>query len=549
MKYLLPLFLIIGCAQISLAQSAGISHFTTKQQIKQLSELGNIKLAFSQKKSGADPSFCSCNRPILNSQLSAHLFQSIKRCNKEQYPDAAKQIEHHRLLKGLLATQSNEKAAYKTTTGLTFYRVIAQSTRDSTGAYADTVHLVYGPNRGSSYDYNDMIYPYNYAYNTSPMFNFAGIYTKPQVLFDSLRHWTINPYTNIYGPYETDIATYDAHENMITYKSMMKDSSIDPNRNYINKFNSVNDIDTALYFSYVGGVSDSAFRQFFAYNTSHLLIKDSIYEYHGGSWHLLAKTTYTYSGSNDLIQIDNYSNTTDTTFTLPLIEQIQYINTYDASHRLLTVASSFYNGTTFGPYVRDTFAYSGTYTWHNSWKEYQYDPINGYWAPMMNMTKTINLSGQPDTVYIQGFDSLLNAWVPQTKEVIHYNGNHYPDTLKEYDYNFTAYPTNPSYKTIYYYQTYLNSLETNSVPANIDGASIYPNPVKNQFTIARLNVSNGTGIYVSIINASGQIVTRQAMTWQAQTQISMQDMIPGRYWVIIQDGAGKMLHRQAVVKE
>jgi len=459
------------------------------------------------------------------------------------------QLKHHQMVTLLLQPQNDLKVAQKTTNGISFNRVIAQSTKDSVGTYFDSVYLAYSPNRGSTYDYNDLIYPYGYAYNTSPMFNYAGIFTKPQVQFDTLKHWTLDPNTYVYGPYEEDIATYDTHENTITYKSLMKDSAINGNMNYINKFNNAYNIDTALSFNYISGVSDSAFKQFFAYNTSHLLTEDSTYEYHSGGWHLSSKSLYTYDGSNNLIQIDNYSNTTDTTFTLPLIEQIQYINTYDGSHRLITVASNYYNGTTFGPYVIDTFAYSGTFTYHNSWKEYQYDPINMYWAPMFNMSKLINMSGLPDTVTIQGYDSILHSWEPQTLEVISYNTAHYPDTLKEFDYNFTYYPAAPSYTTIYYYQAYLNTLEINPVQAKNDDALIYPNPVKDQFTIASLNIANGCSISVSVINADGQVIARQTMTWQGLEQISTKELVPGVYWVVIQDGSGNALHRQAIVKE
>src|SRR5580658_8085194 len=103
-------------------------------------------------------------------------------------------ISHHRILNGLLQQQvGNDKAAERTTSGVSMERVIGQSTHDSTGVIEDSINVNYTLYRTSTYDYNDMIYPYSYPYNTSPMFNYAGTFTKPQVLFDTFHHWTIDP--------------------------------------------------------------------------------------------------------------------------------------------------------------------------------------------------------------------------------------------------------------------------------------------------------------------------------------------------------------------
>jgi hypothetical protein len=318
---------------------------------------------------------------------------------------------------------------------------------------------------------------------------------------------------------------------------------------FINKFTSANNIDSGYAFNFTAGHSDSAFKQFYQYNTMNLLTKDSTYEYHGGTWHLISRTIYTYNGSNDLIQIDNYGNNTDTTFPLPLIEQLQYINTYDASHRLLSVASSFYNGTTFGPYVRDTMAYTGTHTYHSSWKEYQYDPINTYWAPMFNMSKHLNLAGYPDSVTIQGYDSILNAWVPQTMETVHYNSFNDPDTLKDYEYNFTSFPSTPDFTTIYYYQNYLITTNTEITPEAQQQVIIYPNPVTDHFTISQLNAAMGAHLSVSIFNSLGQLTSRETMTWQGSNQIETSTLVPGTYIVIINDSHGMVLSRNSILKQ
>ena len=457
---------------------------------------------------------------------------------------------HNAILNSLLQQNHYSDAAMKTTS-VTAERVIAQSTLNNTAhTLSDSVSVNYTLYRASAYDYNTMLYPYSYPYNTSPMFNnAAGVFTKPQVLFDTFMHWTIDPNTEAYGYYETAYANYDANNNITGYLDLFADSSVNPNVLYANKFNAAKNIDTAYWNIWQSGTADSAFKQFFTYNSANLITKDSTYELHLGAWRIASRSLYTYDGSNNLIQIDNYANTTDTSFLLPLVEQYKYVNTYDASHRLLTVYSSFYDGSALAPYIQDTFAYSGTYTYHNSWREYQYDPINLYWAPMFNMAKTINAIGLPDTINKQGFDSILNAWVPQTLYVASYNTFKDPDTLLEYDYNFTAYPATPSYITKYYYSTFVNKTEVNNVAVNNDAALIFPNPATNQFTITQLNVPLNTSVFVTLMNEQGQMVMRQNMHWQGQTQISINGLIPGAYWVAIQDDKGNMLHRQAIVKQ
>jgi hypothetical protein len=281
-------------------------------------------------------------------------------------------------------------------------RVKAQSTWDNTlGSKSDSVYLVYPTNGISNYDFNMMLYPYNYPYSTSPMFNNClGVFTKPQVDYSRRDHWQIDPNTLTYGFYERDLCGYDPSFNLLRDTALFADSSFYPNMRYSNSFNAMNNVDSSHSYSWISGTSSSAFKQYFSYNASNKVTRDSIYEYSASAWHKVSNTTYTYDVPGNLIQIDNYSNNSDSTFTAPLIEQLKYVNTYDGTGRLKTVQSSYYDGTMLKPYVTDSFAYTGTTPFHLSWKEYQYDAINSYWAPMTFMTKTLGGSGFPDVVNI-----------------------------------------------------------------------------------------------------------------------------------------------------
>ena len=477
---------------------------------------------------------------LLLSVCSAHLLQAQTKGGS---------VKHRQIIAQLLQQHGDGRNAMRTTAGTSTDRVIAQSTHDSTGAITDSVGLYYATNMWSTFDFNTMAYPYGYSYSSSPMFNYAGDFTKPQVLYDTCLHYTQDPFTLVYGLYESTAATYNASKNLVTFRDIFTDSVTNANMSYINRFNSANNIDSGYWFKLAAGAADSAFKQFFVYNTSGKLSGDSVYEYHLGVWHMVAKSKYTYDASENLVQIDYFANDTDTSFTQPLFEKEQYINTYDTSNRLLTVLNNTYNNTTLAGNVKDTFAYTGAHTYHTSWREYQYDPINGYWAPMFNMSKTINAAGFPDTVNIDGFDSIMNAWVPQTLDVYHYNSFNLPDTMREYDYNFTSFPSSPSYTTLYYYQTYINTVATQNVPAVPERVSIYPNPATNTITIVQPDLPKNTMISVSLINVSGQMVCREKIPGQNEIQLSVSDLVPGVYWVVIQDDGGNVLHRQIIVKQ
>lgn len=456
---------------------------------------------------------------------------------------------HNDVLRALLQPQGSHTPAMKSTAGVSMERVIAQNTRDNVLATRiDSLNLKYGIGHGSFYDYNDMIFPYNYPYNAaSPMFNYAGVFTTPQVMFDTLRHWTVDPNTLVFGYYETGLATYDGSNNLTNYKALYVDSSFYPNTIHVNTFvPATSNISMGISSNWIGGVADSAFKQYFSYNTSGHLVKDSTYELHLGTWRLASKSLYTYDVSNNLIQIDNYSNTTDTSFTLPLVEGLQYINTYDGSNRLATVQANYLYSGGLSAYTRDTFAYTGTYSFHTSWKQYQYDTINHYWAPMFYMTKNINGIGRPDTVNIKNFDSLLNTWLPQTMDIVHYNGSNDPDTLKDFEYNFTSFPSTPNFTTVYYYETYVNLLGVEDVHAN--NVKVYPNPANNYITISQPGMALNTPVTLTLTNSLGQSVVTERLYWKGDMQMSLAGLATGTYWLVIRDGSGNIVHRGAVSK-
>jgi len=448
---------------------------------------------------------------------------------------------HDQVVRGLLSKQCTDavKAVDRTTSTVIGERVIAQSRRDSvTGPLSDSVNIRYTGLRRSTYDYNDMIYPYNYTYSTTPMFNFRGVFTAPQVQADTYMHWNQNPYTLAWGKYEWAYASYDTGNNQLTYEHLYTDSALNANTSYVNAYTG-HQILRGSWFASVGGVMDSAYQQFFQYNTLGQLSKDSILELHGGTWHIVGRTFYSYTVAGDLSEIDCFAQT-DTTYDSTLLEQAQYSNTWDGSHRLLTVTTSLYNNVALLPSDIDTFAYTGASTFHTAWREYQYDNINHYWAPMFNMTKTLNSLNLPDTIKTMGYDSVLMAWVPQMMQTCSYDSWNNPDTLNEYDYNFTSFPASPDFTTVYYYQP-IDSIPTETRAVAMKSCiQVYPVPAHNQINISGLVV--GQRYEISVIDDAGRLLLRSYVPSAATSNaLSLEAFATGTYTLVVGQADGSVM--------
>jgi hypothetical protein len=458
------------------------------------------------------------------------------------------ELKRHRALVNEML-QSQAKRDVKSKSVKKMESLMAQSTRNNTGdSLIDSVRVMYGSVDTAIYDYNTMVYPYNYPYSTSPMFNNnLGSHTSPQVWFNAYYHWTVDPNTLTYVFYQKEFRNMDFHKEIFKDTALYADSSFIPNMTYANNFNAGNVI-SSYSFIYQAGVSDSAYKQFFNYAAGKLT-KDSTYEYSGGTWHLVSKSFYSYNISNDLIQIDNYANTTDTTFTKPLPEQFQYINSYDGSHRMLTVYAKQYDGANLAPYVADTFAYTGSYNYHTSWKEYQYDGINKYWAPITYMTKQLNVSGLPDTVNIQAFDSLANQWVPYTRDVIKYDSVKNPDSLLDYEYNYVSFPSTPNFTTLYYYNYVTDPNTVNNITGSNNNIRIYPNPAHENITVSGIESKNAMA-RITLCDMQGRICVKENIVVKnGSFQLPVGRLTSGAYILTIQDAAGAMLGRRLVTKE
>ncbi len=165
------------------------------------------------------------------------------------------------------------------------------------------------------------------------------------------------------------------------------------------------------------------------------------------------------------------------------------------------------------------------------------------------MQKTL-LAGKPDTVYHRGWDSIANAWVPISKDIVSYNSYSNPDTILNYEYNWTSYSTTPDYTTVYYYDTFTynppsTSLSSASAQPEIH---IYPNPASTNITLDLPTALVDQRINVYFVNVSGQIITKQSVLAASSMTLNTSHLTNGSYWMFIENDNGQLLHRHHLIK-
>jgi hypothetical protein len=409
------------------------------------------------------------------------------------------------------------------------------------------VQLFYSGNRISGYDYNQLVYPYNYRYAGTPWFTFSG-YQELTVPFDTFWHWTVLP--NLvtskltFSYYEKTFAIYNSSSFLVRFYDLYADSILNQNMSYVNRFSPGGDIVVGYWFNLNMGMPDSAYVQFFTYNTSNELTRDSIFIHSSSGWRMVAKSYYTYDASHNLVQVDCFEDSTT-----PLREKLKYQNTYDASGRLLTVLTNEFDGTNLTQYQKDTFTYNGSSTYFSSHVMHRWDGVNHYWAPINNTSRTFNSFNYPDSVLVQGFDSLANAWIPQDLYLLSYDSLYNPDTLSDFVYNGITFPSSASFITKYYYEQAPGAGVANILPAT-NNAIVYPNPVKEILFLSQLRIDKNAAVYISLTTLKGQLIRTMSTSWQnTPIQIPVNDLPPGIYFATVQDALGTVIHQQAIIKE
>ncbi len=431
-----------------------------------------------------------------------------------------------------------------------------------TSIVIDSAKYGYSGSRSSYFDYNFMNYYNGYVLDGSIIFGFGSSLgyldhnDNPSMLSDTSEIYNIYPFTDSLSLLDTRYAIYDTGNNIVNYADVYPDSGVYSNNRYVNTFDAYQNISTSMALSetLLFSWDTSEFRSFF-YDMAHHLILDSTNSYNAGSWSPLEKWTYTYDDSGNLSQANYYYFDI---ISSSWLTSIKYVLNYYSDNNLRTVGE--YADSSYGwvSMVFDSFNYTtgvpyATYISENSYID------SGILDTRIIITKHVSIAGLPDTVFSTQYDA-SGDYISRNFTTYAYDSYDEPTISLDYQFIFDStmvtgfYDSTYDLVNYYYYELYTESplhpnsvANTTSIPQSI---KVYPNPATNELNITRQGITNGAYTFIKILNAAGQTVRTESLPWYSETEsISTASLVPGIYWLVIQDKNGNNLLRQSIVKQ
>ena len=458
---------------------------------------------------------------------------------KVNNPFAGKKPDpYHKHVMSLLKAQQ-APVAHKTTAMK--QRVIAQAGRDAGMNVIDSTLLKYTGTNGSRFDYNFMLYSYGHSsFGLTPNY-YPYDFSQIDVKHDSLYSWADG------GSGVLDAASISHAQHSSTGMLAMLEEgyfdngAFDMATMYSNTFDAQGRLSQLVYLEDVGSGFDSVGKLVRTYNSNNKPVADTIYDYSGSGWDQSGMLLHTYASNGKL----------DTLYILSSdgmggwsADQV-YVHTHDNSGRLKAVVGYVDMGSGLMPVVADTFTYTGTNSFFTTLSEYQ-DNGSGL-MPAVQLDKHINGAGLPDTMWINQYDMATSSWFPMVKMDFEYNTDNNPEEQIISMYNGGSFDLLQT--THYYYELFDDGIQNvHNTVKNAD-ITLYPNPATSDLNMV-WNEADGKRAMVEIINASGQKIASQSFNWKEKNQkISLGNLTPGIYWLIVKDASGVVTFRQSVVKQ
>ena len=429
----------------------------------------------------------------------------------------------------------------------------------------DSNRYMYGASRSSIFDFNQMFFDPTFYFNGDLIMGFSSDIgfnnhnNQPAILFDSSWNWAYG-FSSVYlidtfALSDIQYAVYDSDYNVTDWADLhLLDTtfSYDQNR-YINTFDINDNMLTSLALSWNFGVWDSSQLRQFTYDTMSNVIKDSTSLYIGGVWQPFEKWIYTFDDSDNMIHADYYD------YNMGIWEYTeQYFMRYNTDNKITWDSVCQYTGSSWIPQASDTFGYTTGIDYITY--ERSFNLSGGTPASYLYSTKHIT-SGLPDTLYQWETNYSDGTFIDKTKFAFTYDSYNEPVTSWEYIFNIDTtgtsgwYDTTADYITHYYYEIYTtrpphHPAVVSSIRSVSEPIHVFPNPATNEINISRPSVVKGSYTSIKLINTNGQTVRTENLPWLGQTEtISVAGLIPGNYWLIIQDKDGNNLYKQTVIKQ
>lgn len=450
--------------------------------------------------------------------------------NHEQMLQYNRALVHSIILHQELKRRAAEKNAAKTTN--TSERLITITGIDSLGnALSDSTHFIYRGNRSSTFDFDDMEYkywPYDEFDYTWPMGSFSELFVDEMdlsdVLYDTMNSDGI-PYT---------ITTYNANNKPIEYYAF-------PTKN-IYTYNANQQLSATFFIVWNGNSWDTTAMRQLTYSNDKI-VTDSV-RIVDGLTITTAKWLYNYDNVGNLTEIDGpiYANGSPNS----LLSTGKWLFVYNPDNTLQKDSVGDYINGEWVTTIKDSVGYTAGINYVTYKKETDY-----VYKIVLENREHIN-NGLPDSLYYHeyGLDS-GNIMIAENHT---YSYDSYNNPVYERIYNFIDTEGNNGYYNsafstiLYYYQTFNEAVK--NIANQLLHFTVYPNPTANEINISQTGMQPGTRTTISLINALGQTVRTESLPWMSSTEtISVAGLVPGNYWLIIQDKNGTVLERQMVVKQ
>lgn len=433
--------------------------------------------------------------------------------------DSTRKAQHDRLLNQLFAAQRTSYPGAKTTGAaerLTSMNVYQDAHAAGTWIRTDSARLTYSSIHESVFNMDNMGYNLFFYLNISnPMYINMVDYTSP-VMYDSLYYYQYTsgtPIKKIYSrKYTNDLMTY--------FRSPTNVASAYAEFWY--RYNALGWLIWARNFNY---------RDFYTYNAKGQLIEDSS---------VVSATADTNSATRPnqkweyIYTAGALTNVSGTYYLGSWYPLGTFTITYSATNQVNAI---YQNSELEPPFQVDSFSYSSGISYYTFHSDSLFNISTGLMDFQESDQKFTNASGLVDSmIYLK----------PNYKEVHYYSytslGNPSVDSVVVFRGGLLD-----SEAVVHYFYKPV-PLGVQPVYAQVADVQIYPNP-----TIGILYVRSAvvkSPLLLTVYNAQGRLISSTTLSMTSgNAQFSLQNSLPGVYFLIITDEKGKIIKRQTIIKQ
>jgi Secretion system C-terminal sorting domain len=381
--------------------------------------------------------------------------------------------------------------------------------------------------------------------------------------FDAKTTWGYNPFTNTYYNENKYLQTFDAHNNLLSYITLISDTATGAdinNTQTVYWYNAANQVTQMVEQNWPVGVAawNNLSTDYYTYFAGKLQLdlKVNWSGVTGTFSDTVGKTEYYYDVvSGNIIELINY--TYDNVFLHNFVFATKTVYTYNSSNQLTAKQLSTYNNATTAfvntnlyTYWYDTVTGSG----NKIADQYQYyNTATNVWTDSTLMVYSSFSAGNADTSVFYVWDTTApGMYHPITKYAYMYNSFATPQMTKKIAQSWNAgggfweYAFGDSMNTYYYNTVTVNAV--NNIIANDLSVSVYPVPADNNLYIDVVSLKEATELNITVTDIMGRTIQSWSVpsTASYKTELSLANFAAGTYIVKINTALGQVA-KQIVV--